>query len=161
MTGMDDWHGWLALMTGMDDWHGWQGWMTGMDDRDGWLEWMTGMDDWHWWLAWMTGTDDWHGLILHIDYRQTDRRTNGRTLLVLKSLSRLKKFKIFIFIFKPNFFKIYDEILKISEIFQIFIFKSVLCERGFLFLYFFQFYVKSNHFFSFIIIELDLIAVTV
>ena len=76
-TGMDEWHGWLARMTGMDDWHGWLAWMTGMDDWHGWLAWMTGVDDWHGWLL------DW---ILYID----DKLTDGRTLLVVKSLSRLK-----------------------------------------------------------------------
>ena len=83
MTGMDEWHGWLAWMTGLDEWHGWLAWMTGMDDWHGWITWMTGMDDWHWWL------DLSYFCILFTDWL-TDGQTDGRTLVPLKSLSQLK-----------------------------------------------------------------------
>ena len=46
------------------------------------LEWMTGMDDWHGWLL------DW---ILYIG----DKLTDGRTLLVVKSLTNLKQKETF------------------------------------------------------------------
>ena len=42
---------------------------------------MTGMDDWHGWLA---------ELFLHIVYRLTDWRTDRLTMVLVKSLSRLK-----------------------------------------------------------------------
>ena len=40
------------------------------------------MDDWRAWTV--------MDRILHIDYRQTDRLTDGRTLVLVKLLSRLK-----------------------------------------------------------------------
>ena len=92
-TIMMDYHrgrgSWLAWMTGTDGWHGWLVWMTGIDDWHGWPAWMTGMDDWHGWLAWMTGMD-WFKLFLQVVYRRTDGLTDRRTLVPLKSLSRLK-----------------------------------------------------------------------
>ena len=42
------------------------------------------MDDFHGWLSWMTFMDDKYWLILHIDYTLS----NGRTLVLVKSLSR-------------------------------------------------------------------------
>ena len=56
-----------------------------IDIRDfhGWLSWLTFMADFHGWLSWMTG------LILHIDYRQTNRRTDRQWYL----LSRLCNWK--------------------------------------------------------------------
>ena len=57
----------------MDDWYG---------------LWMTGMADWHGQLAWMTGV---HGLPWTEFYILiTDRLTDGRTLVLVKLLSRLK-----------------------------------------------------------------------
>ena len=72
MTGMDDWHGWIAWMTGMDDWHGCLAYMIGIYDWHGWLAWTTGMDDWHgrlaWMTGWMTGMEDWQVFIERLDY---------------------------------------------------------------------------------------------
>ena len=67
MTGMNHWHGSLECITGMDDWHGS-------------LAWMNGMDDWHAWT--------YYGILI---YKPITYGTNGRTLLDVKSLSRLKR----------------------------------------------------------------------
>ena len=66
----------------------------------------------------MTGIDDWHAWtvmdrILHIDYRQTDRLTDGRTLVLVKLLSRLKTKKYFQKIRKK--YKIKDNEQKIGK----------------------------------------------
>ena len=65
----------------MDDFDGWLSWMTFIDDFHGWLSRMTVMDDCHGWISWMTG------LILHIDYRETNIQTD--VVLVMSPL-RLK-----------------------------------------------------------------------
>ena len=55
--------------------------MTGMD-----VAWLTGMD-----VAWKTGMDDWTLLFISYFYiLMTDRLTDGLTLVLVKSLSRLK-----------------------------------------------------------------------
>ena len=66
------WFGWYSLVWGgaIMACHGWLSWMTIMDGCHGWLSWIAAMDDCHGWLSWMTG------LILHIDYRQTNRQTD-------------------------------------------------------------------------------------
>ena len=57
-------------------------------DWHGWLGWMTWMDGWHGWLSWLIGME--FQLILHIDQLRTDGRTDRLTLVLVKSLSRLK-----------------------------------------------------------------------
>ena len=53
---------------------------------------MTGMDDWHGLLAWITGMEaDISYFYILITDGQTDRLTDRRTLVPLKSLSRLKR----------------------------------------------------------------------
>ena len=68
-------------MTGMDDWHGWLAWMTG---------------NWHGWLPWMTGMDDWHGWadISYFYILTTDRQTDWRTDLHWYLLSRYRDWKL-------------------------------------------------------------------
>ena len=52
------------------------------------------MDDWHGRLAWMTGMDDWQVFIERLEYND-QLVTYGRTLLDVKSLSRLKSVYLF------------------------------------------------------------------
>ena len=53
------------------------------------------MDDFHGWLSWKTFMDDWTFLFISYFYiLMTDRLTDGLTLVLVKSLSRLKIFKI-------------------------------------------------------------------
>ena len=61
--------------------------MTGMNDWHGLLAWITGMDYWHGLLAWMTGME---ADISYFYILVTDRLTDRRTLVLVKSLSRLK-----------------------------------------------------------------------
>ena len=59
---------------------------------------MTGTDDWHGWQAWMTILD-----YNFIYWLLTDRRTDGWTLLDVKSLSRLKMWKKIVRFFLMEF----------------------------------------------------------
>ena len=86
------WHG--LSWTFMDDFHWWLSWMTFMDDFHGWLSWMIFMDDFHGWLSWTI--IDYHRLLAGYFYKlisflRTDKQTNGQTLVLVNSLSRLKR----------------------------------------------------------------------
>ena len=106
-TGMDDEISIMEYRTIMKYHRG--GVTTGMDDWHWWIAWLTGMDDWHGWMAWMTGIDDWTLLFISYFYilmtdRQTDWLTDRLTLVLVKSLSRLKTYKVSLSQFSVHLF---------------------------------------------------------